>query len=207
MKRVLPIAAVAALLVAAATAKADDTDNPIDPAARAAFDQRLFGNTAGDDKLYACFVRRYDAAHLARHPKQKVTAMKLLVTAQKPEPDHGDAYSFQISLKHRAHHGGYESSGFCRHVRVAPASAELRFGCGVECDGGGIDLALKPDNNVAMVGVERLRIWPHNKPDDEASEDLDGDDDKLFRLDRTDPRDCAALISDRKERAALRRKR
>ena len=30
-------------------------------------------------KTYACFVRRYDASHLAQHPKQKVSAMKLLV--------------------------------------------------------------------------------------------------------------------------------
>ncbi|WP_213288494.1 hypothetical protein [Bradyrhizobium sp. sGM-13] len=33
-------------------------------------------------KTYACFVRRYDANHLAQHPKQKISAMKLLVTAE-----------------------------------------------------------------------------------------------------------------------------
>lgn len=37
---------------------------------------------APGNKAYACFVRRYDAEHLARHPKQKVAAMKLLISAE-----------------------------------------------------------------------------------------------------------------------------
>ena len=37
------------------------------------------------DKAYACFVRRYDADHLARHPKRKVGMMRLLVSAEAPK--------------------------------------------------------------------------------------------------------------------------
>ena len=40
----------------------------------------MFGKEpAAKANTYACFVRRYDADHLARHPYQKVTSMKLLV--------------------------------------------------------------------------------------------------------------------------------
>jgi hypothetical protein len=38
-------------------------------------------------KTCACFVRRYDASHLAQYPKQKVSAMKLLVTSENAPED------------------------------------------------------------------------------------------------------------------------
>ncbi len=50
---------------------------------KAQFDKRMFGKEpAPKAKTYACFVRRYDADHLARHPHQKVTRMKLLFTSE-----------------------------------------------------------------------------------------------------------------------------
>jgi hypothetical protein len=76
----LPIAAtVAASLLAACPAHAGD--DRLDPKITA-FDKRMFGGSVGD-KASACFVRRYDARHLAQHPKQKVSLLKLLITAEK----------------------------------------------------------------------------------------------------------------------------
>jgi hypothetical protein len=200
--------ALATLALAVSPAHAEDADVPIQPAAKSAFDQRMFGAAVGNDKLYACFVRRYDADHLARHPRQKVRAMKLLVTAEKPEEDGISPYSFRLGLSYRDRKGAYDSSGYCSHARVERSAGDLRFGCGVDCDGGGIEIALGHNDSAAMVSVERVRIWQNNKPDDDASGDLvGGADDRLFRLDRTDPRDCASLVTDRKELAALRRKR
>ena len=50
-------------------------------------------------------------------------------------------------------------------------------------------------------------MWQNNRPDEEAREALTaGADDKIFRLDRTDARDCASLVTDRKELAAIRHK-
>jgi hypothetical protein len=43
--------------------------------------QEIFAGPLAE-KSYACFVRRYDANHLAQHPKQKVSAMKPLATAE-----------------------------------------------------------------------------------------------------------------------------
>ena len=58
-----------------------------------------------------------------------------------------------------------------------------------------------------MIRLERIRIWERNKPDDDASNDLvAGADDKIFRVDRAELRECAELVTDRKELAALRRK-
>lgn len=47
------------------------------------FGIKMFTRPPGD-KGCACFLRRYDAEHLAQHPKQKV-AMKLLVAAEIPK--------------------------------------------------------------------------------------------------------------------------
>jgi hypothetical protein len=41
----------------------------------------MFGGPLSQ-KTHACFVRRYDTNDLAQHPKQKISAMQLLVTAE-----------------------------------------------------------------------------------------------------------------------------
>ena len=51
------------------------------------------------------------------------------------------------------------------------------------------------------------RLWNRNKPDDEAADALlAGADDNIFRVDRADVRECAELVTDRQELAALRHK-
>ena len=86
------------------------------------FDQRLFAGPAGA-KTYACFVRHYDAIHLARHPKQKVNAMTLLVTAENPPEEKTTNYSFRLGVKYRHRSGNFNSSGYCNHVGGATKSA------------------------------------------------------------------------------------
>ncbi|MFG3598051.1 hypothetical protein [Bradyrhizobium sp. RDI18] len=71
----------------------------VDKAKATAFDGQMFGSPLSQNplsqKTYACFVRRYDANHLAQHPKQKVGAMKLLVTAEDAPEDKTVNYSFR----------------------------------------------------------------------------------------------------------------
>ena len=177
----------------------------IDKAKAAAFDNRVFAAPLGQ-KTYACFVRRYDADHLAQHPRQKVSAVKLLVTAENPPEEKITNYSFRIGVKYRHRPGNFDSSGFCSHVLTEDNGHEIRFGCGVDCEGGGINVAVKDDKS-ALIRLERIRIWERNKPDDDASNDLvAGADDKIFRVDRAELRECAELVTDRKELAALRHK-
>ncbi|MGH6713933.1 MAG: hypothetical protein ACREEK_33890, partial [Bradyrhizobium sp.] len=90
-------------------------EDGVEKAKAAAFDNRVFAAPLGQ-KTYACFVRRYDASHLAQHPKQKVSAMKLLVTAENPPEEKITNYSFRIGVKYRHRPGNFDSSGFCGHV-------------------------------------------------------------------------------------------
>ena len=177
----------------------------VDRAKATIFDGRMFGGPLGA-KTYACFVRRYDASHLAQHPKQKVSAMKLLVTAEEAPEDKIINYSFRLSFKYRHRAGNFDSSGFCSHVVAENSGGEIRLGCGVDCEGGGIGVAMKDDRS-ALIRLTRVRVWERNKPDDDASNDLvAGADDKIFRVDRADLHECSELVTDRQELAALRRK-
>lgn len=170
------------------------------------FEVNMFTRPPGD-KAYACFMRRYDAEHLAQHPKQKVAAMKLLVAAEIPEGEQRLGYSFHVGVKFRHRAGDFESSGYCNHAIAEDDGHEIRFVCGVDCDGGGINVAPSKDDKSAIVRLERVRIWNGKKPDED--DDLwltSGADDKIFRLDRVEAQECASLVTDREELAALRQK-
>jgi hypothetical protein len=198
------------LVLAAFTgvAHADEAD-PVRETTKAeadAFNARVYAGTPGKT-AYACFVRRYDAEHLARHPKQRVATMKLLVSAETFEADMQLHNSFRLGFRYRDRSGDFDSSGSCRHTVFTREGNEVRLGCGVDCEGGGIGIALSKDDKSVIVRLESIRVWLHNKPDDEAERSLvAGSDDGIFRLDRTDNNECAALVTDRKELAALRHK-
>lgn len=200
------LALLALVSIAAAASPLAAHAQEVDKARADAFTARMFAGALGK-KAYACFVRRYDADHLARHPRQKVAAMKLLVSAEYEEEDKNLHHSFRLGVKYRHRSGDFDSSGSCSHVIAQEKSDEVRFGCGVDCDGGGIEVALSNDDKSAIIRLESIRIWQNNKPDDEAEHALvAGADDKIFRLDRTTTTDCASLVTDRKELAAIRHK-
>lgn len=199
--------AVLAMLAGTSSAPAQEEQGEIDKAKAASFDKRLFAGALAPKTTYACFVRAYDSEHLAKHPKQKVSAMKLLVTAEHPPDDKVTNYSFRLGVKYRHRPGDFDSSGSCSHVIAENTGGEIRLGCGVDCDGGGLDVAVSRDDKSAVIRLESIRIWLHNKPDEDAEHSLvAGADDKVFRLDRADVRECASLVTDRKVLAALRRK-
>ena len=203
----MPLRLILAVLAVLAGASAAPAQEGIDKAKTATFDKRLFAGPLAPKTSYACFVRIYDAGHLAKHPKQKVAAMKLLVTAEHPPDEKVTNYSFRLGVKYRHRSGNFDSSGSCNHFIPEDAGDEIRLGCGVDCDGGGLNVAVTKDDKSAVIRLERVRIWQNNKPDDEAEHELvAGDDDKMFRLDRTDNRECASLVTDRKELAGLRHK-
>ena len=201
MRGALSLAALAATLLSLSlpSARAEDGDHPIDPARQAAFDTRIFGKPVAADNAYACFARRYDTDHLARHPQQKVAAMKLLVSAEKSPDDGAETYSFTLNFNYRHRKANFDSSGSCRHVVADDKGGEIQLGCGVDCDGGGIAVALADDDKSTLVSLERIRIWQKDRPDEETHHELvAGADDKSFRLQRVALRDCDALMPDRK---------
>ncbi|HEV2159008.1 hypothetical protein [Bradyrhizobium sp.] len=206
MKLALILPLVLAAFVGAA--RAEDADESREPtrAEAEAFNARMYAGAPGD-KAYACFIRRYDADHLARHPKQKVASMKLLISAEFDKEDKELHNSFRLGFRYRHRSGDFDSSGSCGHALFTKNGPEVRLGCGVDCEGGGIGVAMSKDDRSVIVRLARVRVWQNNKPDDDAEQSLvAGADDGIFRLDRVDASECASLVTDRKELAALRHK-
>lgn len=199
-------ALAAALAITLATGGVAAAETEATAAEKAQLDARMFGTEpAAKGNTYACFVRRYDADHLTRHPHQKVTSMKVLVTSEWFEENKSLERHFRLGITFRNKRGTYDSSGSCSHFHPEEAPAETRLGCGVDCDGGGLNIAMGRDDKSVMVRLERIRIWQNNKADESAGGELtSGKDDAIFRLDRADTDECASLITDRKELAAMR---
>jgi hypothetical protein len=195
-------AMLAAVIAGGSTVRAAEGDNGDE------YSKRMFGSNFGkQDKSYACFVRRYDADHLAKHPLQKVNAMILLVTAETDAEDKTVNYSFRLGLKFRNRPGNFDSSGSCGHASASQVSADrLHLGCGVDCDGGGISVELSNGDKSTLIRLDSIRIWNNNKPDEEGFSLSGGADDRVFRLDRANTEQCRSLVTDRKELAAMRTK-
>jgi hypothetical protein len=198
---------IAALGADSLAARAQN-DDKVDPKQDADYAKQIFAGNVATPKAYACFVRHYDAEHLAQHPLQKVSVMKLLVTAEKVPEDVALNYSFRLGVNFKQRAGDFDSSGDCGHIHASETpTGSVQLGCGVDCDGGGINATLSPDKKSIVVRLERIRIWRANKLDEEAGLSLQGGaDDRIFRLDRTNLNDCASLADDRKELAAMRHK-
>jgi hypothetical protein len=201
-------ASVAIHNVARAEAPTEKASEEPSAAQSESFRKRLFAGKTSKKKSYACFVRRYDAAHMAAHPLQKVTSMKMLVEAEKDPEAETPQHAFRLGVTFRHRRGNFDSSGSCGNPMSSQVSADkLQIGCGVDCDGGGVSIEMAKTDNAILVRLERVRIWQNNKPDEEDALALEGGaDDRVFRLDRADLEDCRALVADRKELAAMRQK-
>ena len=193
------IAMLAALAAGGSAVRAADAD---------AFAKRLFAEgLATKGKSYACFVRRYDAAHLAEHRRQKVTAMKLLVSADVPAQDKALNYSFTLGIKFRDRKGDFQSAGDCGHPIATEKTPDILYlGCGVDCDGGGISINLSPMAKSTLVEIDHVAMWNNDKPDEERDGFEAGPDDKKFRLDRAGLDECESLMNGSDEFAADQRK-
>ena len=101
-------AGIIGLIVIAAPAVADDPQQP-----DIAFAKRMFAGNSPEPKAYACFVRHYDAAHLAQHPLQKVSVMKFLITAEYDTDFKALEYSFRLGVHFRDRPGDFDPSGEC----------------------------------------------------------------------------------------------
>jgi hypothetical protein len=200
---VLLSAAAISLPAAAGPAVADDAQQ-----AESDFAKRVFADSVDKPTEYACFSRHYDAQHLAEHPLQKVSVMKLLVSAERNVGDKKLAYSFRLGVNFRNRPGDFDSSGDCAHLTGDDAAKQkIDFGCGVDCDGGGIGVELASDNASVLVKLDSIAIWKGKDRDEGAAMALRGGaDDRVFRLDRAANNECASLAYDRKELAAMRHK-
>jgi hypothetical protein len=139
--------------------------------------------TAGPDAL-GCFTRTYDRAHLARHPDQVVTAVKLHI--YRPPPSNLNKYWFLAQFKLRGRDETLRTSGICNERASG-------LHCFVECDGGGVDVV--PRVRDAMMYLNRIRVAACGEDlidgGKTAQELTGGKDDRVFRLDRVDAAACS----------------
>lgn len=194
------IAAFLSLLASAAVAQPDREAAKVKD-----FGQRMFATKSFAKKTTACFVRTYDAAHLARHPKQTVSAMKMLIAGEKLEGATAFSYSYKLGVNFRDRKGDYASSYDCGYAEVSDAKLGAEVSCHDGCEAGGIAIALAPNSKAIIVKLESVAVWLADKPQDESAqfEFKGGADDRVFRLERVDMENCKSLIKVGDEVAAL----
>jgi hypothetical protein len=199
------LACLAALAAAFSLAAAQGTARAGEPKEDEAFQQRLFGRALEGKPIHACFTRVYDAGHLAQHPQQNVRTMLLLVKAD-PDTDQ-PRYALRLGVTFRKSGAHFESAGDCGsiHDTADVGGAAGVAHCGVDCDGGGIDVAMKDAKSVLVSIPEGARIWRANSDNDSDQRRRFGSDDKVFRLDKTALTECLRLADDSAEKATMRR--
>jgi len=173
----------------------------------AGFQKRIFGRVLDAEPAHACFKRIYDAAHLARHPRQNVRTMRLLVTGKAEDPDQ-PSYKLGLGVTFRRSGSHFETAGGCGAIHGAGGSGKANIvNCGVDCDGGSIDVTLEDAGSVLVAIPDGARIWKAGGGDEGADSDRRrfGADDTLFRLEHTDLRDCLPLAADDVDKAAMKR--
>jgi hypothetical protein len=174
-----------------------------------AFQKRLFGRVLDARKTHACFSRVYEAEHLAQHPQQNVRTMLLLVTGSS-DGDSGASYGLTLGVIFRKSGVHFESAGNCGSIHdTSTTGGSAGAHCGVDCDGGSIDVAIKDARSVLVSIPEGARLWRAGSDGDEPGNTRKrfGADDKVFRVDKVALTQCLPLADDNKEKAALRRGR
>jgi hypothetical protein len=174
----------ARLVMTAAVAVAGMAASPLPGMAASDSDLALFGRDPGKDKVYACYVRRYDAAHLKAHRKQNVEDMALLVDSY-VDGDSGRQYLLEIGVHFRKRQTLFQLSGACDST----VGGKAALSCGFDCDGGHVDVRIKDAQSILVSIPDGAQTWDPGDPEPPADARF-GADDKLFRLDRAKLQDC-----------------
>jgi len=159
-------------------------------AAGSGADLALFGKDPGDGEAFACYSRHYDKAHLAAHPQQNVGDMTLFVNSF-VDPEMGRQYLLEMGVRFRERSTLFQISGGCSTI-----DGKNGLSCGIECDGGAIDVTVKDQNSILVSIPDGARTWDPESGEEPPENARFGLDDKLFRLDRTKLQDCLPLVLD-----------
>jgi hypothetical protein len=142
-----------------------------------------------------CFARTYDAAHLREHPKQKVQSLLFQIRYHRHDPEKGNPqgqrnYYFGMAAKVMGQTKTLYASGEC-------TSGGGGIHCGVECDGGGVDLRHDPKTGTLTLSydklIPRIRMTVGCDGEDNTVDLTPGADDRVFRLSRANPSACRSL--------------
>lgn len=124
-----------------------------------------------------CFARSYDAQHLAKHPRQRLTRFALR-ESRLPNVNGPGEFEVTFSFTVKGRKEVYEAECICR-------DAASLVHCTVEGDGGAFTLQAEGAN--LLVRIERIAV---EGPDDFSPEIGVGGDDRVVRLHRSPARAC-----------------
>lgn len=170
----------------------------------AAFAKQVIGRAPGKAPAAACFIRVYDDAHLAGHPRQNVRAMRMLVSTSLDD-DSGRQYELRLGVTFRNSRVRFETQGNCGSIHGEGNSAGRKgvVHCGVDCDGGAIDVGVRDANSMRVSIPDGARLWRAGTDAETGGRRNFGSDDKLFRLDRAPIGECLSLAGNASERKRL----
>lgn len=146
---------------------------------------------AADDialDLPACYERVYDARHLAAHPAQHVSAMRIRFFRR---PD-ADTVSAIMNLRFREGSRRYREPGVTYIAGLICMREGNGVRCGVECDGGGVALRFtgRRPGEIRLDASEGF-VMSGSCPDESRHERFNPQpDDRVFLLRRI-AADCA----------------
>jgi len=153
----------------------------------------LFNNQATGLVSNLCYIRHYDKAHLAVHPKQNVTDMLVYFNKKKGDEPGSFYYQFDGQVKFRDSKKAFTFDGDCNRDAGNPGAP---VNCGIDCDGGGFEADAKDEKTVDLkIGESGIRL---GDVEDDAAPGTKGfeSDDQTFLLQQTDLKDCLPVMSD-----------
>lgn len=136
----------------------------------------------------ACYARRYDAAHLEAHPRQRVTEIALRIAYHRHPPERGDPpagqrnYYFRLDVRMKGEARRLTALGEC-------TSGGGGISCALDCDGGGITVRRLDEAGRIEIGFMEGRRIRMSRGCDSEADTLDltpGQDDHRFHLTRTE---------------------
>lgn len=162
----------------------------------------LAGQKPGQGKTFACFIRTYDEAHLAAHPEQHVTAVRMLVTVYS-NLDYG--YQLRLGLNVRDRPAPLESVAECGNGSTRDRLDRAAICAGI---GGKVRLAIENKNAIQLSLPLNTDLWaPRPGEKSDIVQGAFAEDDKHFRLTRAPLSHCDDQALDAEEKALLDRDR
>ena len=136
----------------------------------------------GASQATGCFVRHYDREHLAEHPNQLLTNVRLLIREAKLRA----GFDFLLEVKRRGSSNGLLTEGSCEN--------DSMLHCTVECDGGGINVSVRPGYAMMYLARIRMATCEDDKNDINKGEEVFGGiDDRVFQLPLVDDAMCSDM--------------
>lgn len=137
---------------------------------------------AAQAEIKGCYERVYDAAHLKKHPKQKVTRIKLQYGFESgPDMPESDMNSMDVWLR----------GSKTRYYAVPICEAGTKpLHCGIEEDGGTFTLEEQGDS-LKLTNASYMRVLDPKADDEEGIELQPDAEHKVFMLHKTSSNRCS----------------